>query len=162
MARMVLPPEIPHQGYDLMLTLTNHESESLQAKLKNQPGLIARKEIRPADVLLVRAPQPDWFSARVSSGGTPACFLTSDQNKARLVMTNAPLSSLAATLENIFHKPVFDTSGMAGHYNLALQWDTRDQEFEEQRLVLAQLAQAGLELVPRNVPMETLIVEKDK
>ena len=81
--------------------------------------------------------------------------------------TNAPLSLLAAQIgEGYFQKPCIDTTEADAKYDFALQWDEPTDVTGEARLealrpkIQQQLEQLGLELVPTNIPIEMLVVEK--
>jgi uncharacterized protein (TIGR03435 family) len=160
--RMVLPPEAARQHYDLMLTLASHQAESLREEIKRQLGLVARRETRLTDVLLLRARNPERLESRSSGGGPRARYSTADQFVGRIVVTNEPMSGLAVTLEGFFEKPTLDQTGLAGTYDINLQWKTRARRHEKEAAVLDQLNQLGLELVPGREPIEMLVVEKAK
>jgi hypothetical protein len=49
--------------------------------------------------------------------------------------------------------------GLSGRYDFTFQW--QDSQQAEEALT-QELGQAGLELVPVNMPLETLVVEKGK
>jgi uncharacterized protein (TIGR03435 family) len=81
--------------------------------------------------------------------------------------TNAPLSLLAAQIgEGYFQKPCIDTTEADAKYDFALQWaDPADLTGESrlaalQPVIERQLERLGLELVPTNMPIEMLVVEK--
>jgi len=52
--------------YDVMLTLTNHPQEALQEEIKKQLGLVAKREIRETDVMLLKVKNPNAAGLRVS------------------------------------------------------------------------------------------------
>ncbi len=53
--RLVLPADAPQGRYDLLLTLTDNSREVLRQEIQRQLGLVAHREPRMADVLLL-----DW------------------------------------------------------------------------------------------------------
>ena len=158
--RIVLPPDIARQHYDLMLTLPSHQTEALREGISKQLGLVARPETITTNVLLLKSRNRDSLASRITSGGPPCHYQTSDQYVARIVMTNEPASSLAATLEDFFGKPMIDQTGLTDHYDINLQWKTRDRQADREKAVINQLAQLGLELVPGREPIEMLVVEQ--
>ena len=65
-----------------------------------------------------------------------------------------PISSFAGFLESHFEIPVIDRTDLKGSYDIDLKW--RDSNDLKQKLA----DQLGLELVPTNMPIEMLVVEK--
>jgi uncharacterized protein (TIGR03435 family) len=71
------------------------------------------------------------------------------------------LSTLAWFLESHFKTPVIDQTGLTNRYDIDLNWDETDFHHPNlDALKLALLDQLGLELVPTNMPIEMLVVEK--
>jgi uncharacterized protein (TIGR03435 family) len=161
-ARMVLPPDALQQHYDLMMTLPSHAAESLREEIKGRLGLVARQEVREADVLLLVVRNPTGLEAKASSGGPPRRYMTSDQYVGRLVITNEPFAGLATELEDFFHKPTWDQTGLSGHYDLNLIWETHANRSKREAAVRSQLNKIGLDLVPARQPSEMLVVDKIK
>jgi uncharacterized protein (TIGR03435 family) len=59
--------------------------------------------------------------------------------------------------------PIIDQTGTAKHYSVDIKWEELDeQDSEHKALQQVLLNQLGLELVPANMPVEMLIVEKVK
>ena len=54
-------------------------------------------------------------------------------------------------------KPVIDETGYSGNYNVKLAWHGGKEELQK-----AILDQWGMDLIPTNMPIEKLIVEKTK
>ena len=56
-----------------------------------------------------------------------------------------------------------DQTGLAGRYDIDLKWDEPDHQHPNVDGIKAALRiQLGLELVPTNLPVEMLVVEKAK
>ena|ERR1700722_15175067 len=71
--------------------------------------------------------------------------------------TNLPVSDLASCLEDtIFQRPVIDETGLTDKYDIDIKWTSYDEDSLKKVL----LDQLGLELVPTNMPVEMLVVEK--
>ncbi len=56
--------------------------------------------------------------------------------------------------------PVIDRSELTGNYDFKLTWDQSDQARNRANLEEALYDQLGLELVPTNMPIKMLVVEK--
>ena len=92
----------------------------------------------------------------------------SSDNPGYLSFTNEPVSVLADKLENRFRIPVIDQTGLTNHYDFDLTWDEYGQKIGDSfpdypnldGLKQALGDQLGLELVPTNMPIEMLVVEK--
>ena len=53
-----------------------------------------------------------------------------------------------------------DETGMSGRFDFDLHWDEQEPRHNPEGLKQALLDQLGLELVPTNLPVEMLIIEK--
>ena len=81
-------------------------------------------------------------------------------NSAEMVAWSAfPISNVARHLEGVFNKPVLVQEGFSNNFDMTFRW--KDAHDKKQALS-NELAQAGLELVPANLPIEMLVVEKVK
>ena len=162
-------------GFDLMLTLTNHPVEKLREEIKRQFGLAAHTEAMETNVFLLKVKHYP------SSGLTPGDKTTHrfDINGFMdygYAMTNSEgLGNFAAWLESVFQIPVVDTTNLKDVYNVSLQYDPEEllrgmtaQGFDKRRQVEQELVrkalldQLGLELVPSRESIEMLVVEKVK
>jgi Protein of unknown function (DUF3738). len=113
-------------------------------------------------------------AARLNSfrtkGGPFACYGIGDRDTQVQYFTNAPLSFLANQLvEGYFQKPCVDQTDLKIKYDFKIQWEAnienkyRDHSSGAARSVIEeQINQMGLELVPANMPIEMLVVEKEK
>jgi uncharacterized protein (TIGR03435 family) len=63
-------------------------------------------------------------------------------------------------LEELLGKPVVNQTGLTEHYDLYFEWNTASGKTEKENIQQALLDQLGLELVPTNMPIEMLVVEK--
>ena len=69
-----------------------------------------------------------------------------------------PISLLSGILEARFGTPVVNQTGLIGNFDIKITWRKNDSNDLKQVL----LNQLGLELVPTNMPIEMLVVEKVK
>jgi len=166
--REVLPDDAPKDGYDYLNTLP-HPNETLREELRKQFHLTARPEVRPADVLLLRAANPARLNSFRTKGRPFACYGTGDGNTQFRFFTNAPLSYLAEQLvEGYFRKPCIDLTDPQSKYDFSIQWQELPGLTGDERRAALQpvindaLHQLGLELVATNQPLEMLVVEKIK
>jgi uncharacterized protein (TIGR03435 family) len=66
-------------------------------------------------------------------------------------------------LENYFHIPVVDNTGLQGRFDIDLAWDQPDFEHQNpDALKQALLDELGLELSPAKQPVEMLVVQQSK
>jgi uncharacterized protein (TIGR03435 family) len=77
-------------------------------------------------------------------------------------VVNQPTSTLTSFLENYFQIPVMDQTGLNGSFDMNLKWQDNWQNRNTEGLKQALVDQLGLELVPTNMPIEMLVVEKVK
>jgi uncharacterized protein (TIGR03435 family) len=70
---------------------------------------------------------------------------------------------LAGNLESYCAKPIIDRTGLTNLYDTNLRWIQKgNYQTDSKTLQNALLDQLGLELVPTNMPIEMLMVEKVK
>jgi RNA polymerase sigma factor (sigma-70 family) len=160
-ARMIIPEDVRHNHYDLMLTLVSHQSEALRNKIKSQLGLVARHEMIETNVLWLEAEDPHAFQSHATTGGTSFFNITSEFNVSRLVITNLPISALAHEVEDFLRVPTMAQMDLAGkNIDLELQWNVMDPRHESLKKALRD--QLGLALVPGRQSIDMLVVEKAK
>jgi uncharacterized protein (TIGR03435 family) len=152
--RMILPATVPPNRYDLMLTLRSHKKAALQKAIQKQLGYTARRETRDTDVLLLKVKDPALLAPHISSRLSKIHF---KQSRGFWAYTNFPISMEAHFFEGSFNKPVIIDPGAWGNYDLSFQWPNAAAR---EQAVLNGLAQAGLELIPTNMPIKMLVVEK--
>ena len=159
--RMVLPLNAPRGQFDYLITVRDHPQERFQKEIRKQLGLVGRKEIRETEVLLLKVNRPGAAGITVSDGtplgaaGTPS--------RGWLDIHNQPISTLARNLEGYFAKPILDQTELPDRYDTNLRWIQKgNYQTDSKTLQNALLDQLGLELVPTNMPIEMLMVEKVK
>jgi len=91
--------------------------------------------------------------------------------RGRIICKGLPISAvppatsfcLTKCLEIFLQMPVIDETGLTGNYDIDFEWTERgeaDPNHDALKKIL--LDQLGLELVPTNMPIEMLVVEKVK
>jgi uncharacterized protein (TIGR03435 family) len=145
---------LPDGRFDFIATLPNGNKEALQQEVKRKFGVIASRETREADVLLLKLHHSNASSLTPST----AKRVSVNANNNQLSFTGCTMDSLAANLEPILKIPILNQTGLPGNFDMELKWDDRKPEGLKQ----AVLDQLGLELVPGREPVEMLVVEKVK
>ena len=164
--RMIVPASLPTNHFDLMLTLPDHQKEALQKAIQQKFGFTAHRETRETDVLLLKIKDPRLLAIHASKRGSKMDFKPEfKQGKSSWAYSNFPISTEAEVLESNFFKPVILQPELSGNYDMTFQWDDRpgaEAQMRREHTLSDQLALAGLELVPANMPIEMLVVEKVK
>ena len=155
----------PTNRFDFIATLPKGSREALQRELKSKLGLVGRRETEDLEVLLLRVKRADapGFKPPVlgknDSYWDTGVFHSSDQ----IIDTGAPrFEGLARYMERDFKMPIIDQTGITQHFSVDLRWKEEKGHFNREGFEQTLLDQLGLELVPTNMPVEMLVVEKAK
>jgi uncharacterized protein (TIGR03435 family) len=169
--RTVFSTEIPKGSYDFISDLPNGSPKALQEEVKRRFDLVGKKEMRETDVLLLK------LANSAAQGFKQANSLKRNMNLSdsiEQVSRNGTTtwfnqsfgqSRLRDSLENQFHLPIIDETGLTNRYDFSFTWPvqrTPDNEAHNQATKRALLNQLGLELVPGRELIEMLVVEKVK
>ena len=165
--RTVCKVQLPPGNYDFIANLPQGSAEALQREIERKFGLATKRETRETDVLALtvsrsdasglRPPDPNRFGPLAHETGS------SSSGAGHFECRNNPLSTLANFLESRFQIPVIDQTGLSKHFNIDLKWEEPDWQHQNNAAFRqALLDQLGLELVPTNMPIEMLVVEKVK
>jgi uncharacterized protein (TIGR03435 family) len=153
----------PRERYDFISTLPQASGAALQAELKSKLGFVGHPEMRDTDVLVLKVRRPS------APGLLPPVSGHSDgRNKGHYYCDNSPIASdsewyrgITRFLEEYFGMPVIDQTGLTQNYHIDLKWNERFKEDpDHDALKQALLDQLGLELLPANMPVEMLVVER--
>jgi uncharacterized protein (TIGR03435 family) len=156
--RTVFPADMPRAHFDVMSTMAGGSSELLKNELKKRFGLTAHPEKRNADVLLLRVQNPNPPNLKRHQQGDSNSSWFGGNGK--ITIKNNDLGGFFSDVEGRMGAPVINQTGITGRYDLELDWRPKPGETEKDAYRRALLEQLGLELVPANMPMEMLIVEK--
>jgi uncharacterized protein (TIGR03435 family) len=163
--RVHFAEEEPTNRLDFVATLPRGSQGALQRMLKAKLGLVGRPETENRDVLLLQvnhANAPGLKPPILEKNDTywsPGVFHSSDV----VIDTGAPrFDGLAAFLERYFKMPVIDQTDVTQHFSTDLRWKETRGHPNHEGLEQVLLNQLGLELVPTNMPIEMLVVEKAK
>ena len=122
--------------------------------------MVAHKEITNTDLWVIKVGDPEKLKTIISKKKRPRSEV--DWDKGKITMEDKPVSELADPLEGWFLKvPVLDQTGLSRRYDFTMQWDVHNKS-ERNAMLIRQLHQVGIELVPTNMPIEMLVVEKAK
>jgi RNA polymerase sigma factor (sigma-70 family) len=149
----------PNGKFDFILTLQDHPKEAMANAIKKQFGWVAHKESLPTDILLLQSSKTGVHNLQRGRGQRPEYSF----DDTSFTLTNGGMVNLESVLESLLNTPVVDRTGLAGTYDITLTWKpsaTDDQK--KSAIKQALLEQLGLELVPTNMPIEMLVVEKAK
>lgn len=161
--RMVFPAGIPLTNrYDVIANLPAGSREAFTQKAQHLLGITARKEVRDTGVLILKFnPQG---ARRLFPRGT---YHSNDQVPiATKHYIDASMEQLVQDLERDLEIPVFNETGLTNSYDfevkmVGLEPGTTQADRIEQTQADFQNG-LGLELVPTNMPIEMLVVEKVK
>jgi RNA polymerase sigma factor (sigma-70 family) len=170
---MLVLTKIPPARYDYIANFVPHNIdefrqeenkqlsgnvEALQKALKEQLGLVGSRETIATNVLLLEVKYPDAPGLEPVSAPNQ---VPSDQKPGEISFQDHGCRTLASALENDFRMPVADATGLTNQYYYDLKWKpSRAQQQNQTNLKQALLDELGLELVPTNMPVEMLVVQK--
>ena len=145
---------LPSGNYDFIANLSEGSAQALQREIERKFHLHVKREIHATDVLLLTVRNPG------APGLKPASSLPTQltEDAGRFMGRNSPIANLSGFLESRFEVPVIDGTGLTQTFDVDLQWNQNDPQNDSLKQTL--LDQLGLELVPTNMPVEMLIVEK--
>jgi len=162
--RTVILAQLPGGKYDFIVTVPNDAQRKLQAEIERKFGVAGRFETIETNVLLLTVTHPDAVGLR--PGGNENGYAGGDLG--HIYSTNMPLSDLARMLEDRFEIPVIDGTAITNRFDFTLVWEENGKRVNNRYpdypnftgLKRALLDQLGLELIPTNMPVEMLVVDK--
>jgi uncharacterized protein (TIGR03435 family) len=161
--RMVLPADMPQFNFDYLITLPGSQEDqlkALQAVIKKKLGLVARFETLETNVLLLKLITPGVTGLKPHpANGNAGVTVTAGQIHA----VGQSTAYLTTTLEYAFKLPILDQTGLDGkRYDYVLDEGFFDGTTESEKVKEFVRDEFGLELVPTNMPIKMLVVEKAK
>jgi uncharacterized protein (TIGR03435 family) len=183
--RTVVAANLPTNRYDFFAKLVPAQEPykqtpinenwtiELQKEIKKRFGIEGRLEMRNADVLVLKPGIAGVHGFKVSHemphGEAMKPVFEPSQNGLRVGYEyhEQPVSTLTSYFESGLQVPIVDETGLTNSYDFSFSWL---QPFGKHSLVLPDLDelnpillnQLGLELIPTNMPIEMLVVEKVK
>jgi uncharacterized protein (TIGR03435 family) len=168
----IFSPGMPEGRYDYFVKLTDQRmpwDRTLQEELRTKLGVTGKLEVRNSDVLLLKCQNPN--APGLKPPDSLRQKLNLPPNSPGKITTNSysqfnnRVSLLAhyLNLASLLDMPVIDETGLTNKYDFILEWDaTGSDRFNKEAIKQTIFDQLGLELIPTNTPIETLVVEKVK
>ncbi|MEJ0090617.1 MAG: TIGR03435 family protein [Limisphaerales bacterium] len=175
--RTVIRTDMPAGRYDFIAKITNlpaintNWTTALQNEISRKFGLIGRYEMIETNVLVLKVANGNVAGFKAANSLRQSFRQTNSSSSSLAIMSGPGLfavfdqsiSTLLPLIEGRFKIPVIDQTGLSAHYDYHLQWDEKDRDhLNSTGLQQALLDQLGLELVPTNMPIEMLVIEKVK
>jgi len=156
LAKLVAPQQ-PHKN----MAINENWAVELQRALSEKFGITGRLEKRPTDVLALTP----------ASSGVRGFSVSHQMPKGRamidkpgdLAFFEQPVATLTHVVQKEFNVPIVDATGLDQDYDYAIQWPEPDAQHPNlDGLKQALHDQLGLDLIPTNLPVEMLVVDRTK
>jgi uncharacterized protein (TIGR03435 family) len=165
--RVISHVKLPAGRYDYIATLPGGQTaneKALQEEVRRKFGVVGKTEIRAADVLLLKVKFTNAPGLKLNTKGAwPKQSSGIEPVSSELYRGfNEPIIGLIACFENEANVPVIDGTGLTNLFDFDLKCSQADLENRNWDKVNRALDPLGLELVPTNMPIKMLVVEKAK
>ena len=161
--RIVLPGDLPQGNFDYLITLPvsqEEQSDALKIEIQKKLGLVGHFETRETNVLLLKTITPGTTGLTPHQDiGYTGVTITGGQIHA----VGQSIAFLGNIVEHALKLPVVDQTGLAGMgYDYDLDEHLFDGTSDSENVKEFLRNKFDLELVPTNLPIEMLVVEKVK
>jgi uncharacterized protein (TIGR03435 family) len=167
--RIVFSGEEPTNRYDFITTVVQDPAGALRKELKETVGFVGHTETRDTDAFVLRVRNPNAPGLNQHMPGSPMNAIY--DTRGRITSKGLRISPMVSSgewgftryLQIYLKMPVVDETGLEGFYDIDFKWKElgqADPDHNEMKQVM--LDQLGFELVPTNMPIEMLVVEKVK
>jgi len=164
-SRTIFLTTLPQGRFDFISNLTSGSGEAMKQLIKRKFGVVGKFTMVETNVLLLLVQNPNAIKLKPSTAADASAQVSFGQ----IFIADDDTDRLARELEiNQLRSPVINKTGLTNHYVFNLKWDVNVEKvgnqfahypnLEELKQALAD--QLGLELVPTNMPIEMLVVEK--
>jgi len=153
-ARTLCKVQLPSGKYDFIANLPEGSAEALGREIERKFDLKVTRKTVQTDVLLLTVRSSGMPGLKPAS--SQPTQLNEDDN--RFQGSNTSLVNLSSFLESCFKIPVVNGTGLTQNFDIDLTWNRNDPTHDSLKQVL--FDQLGLELVPTNMPIEMLVIEK--
>lgn len=155
--RVVYSVELPTDKYDFIATLHHGSGQAMQQEIEKKFGVIGDYEMVKTNVLLLKVKYPNVAALKPSISKTGSSSI----GNGIISVTHFNMNGFAYLVENHFKFPVIDQTGLTKDFDFEISWDDYEGGYPNLNgFKQALLNQLGLELVPTNMPIEMLVVEK--
>ena len=158
--RLIWANPAPAGEFDFIANLSSGALAALQAEVKKQWGLVAERETRQTNVVVLKvdhADAPGLKPSTTSSAPVPG-------QAGSIQFPNVPIALLISYLENSLQMPVVDQTGLTGRYDIQipniLSGAPGQAADRRERLRTVLLDQLGLNVIATNATVEMLVVKK--
>jgi uncharacterized protein (TIGR03435 family) len=154
--------DYPTNRYDFVATLPHGNAEALQRELKDKLGLVGHREMKNMDVLLLRVVTPNAPGLKQAIfGKEDTWWKAGAYHTSSRPIDSGDFEGFAYFVTDYFGKPVIDQTGLGRqHFAIDLRW--KENKFHDNPDGLKQVMREklGFEVVPTNMPVEVLVMEK--
>jgi uncharacterized protein (TIGR03435 family) len=163
--RVHFSTEIPKGSFDYIAKLLlgsrpDDVFRALQKEIKEQFGLIGRREMREVDVLFLKVKTPNSQGLILNTG--KGIRNTQHPSPGELILLNQPLDGLAGHLEYHLNVPVINKTDLTNKFDIHLKWKQSDWSTDTNAFKQSITDQLGLELMPGRERIEMLVIEPAK
>jgi len=161
-ARVVCSVELPADRYDYIACLPGGLSvneKALQEEVQRKFGVIGRTETLETNVWLLKVKSPNVPGLKRAGQRSNTSNMWNNSGS-QYDVRNESLLALSGMMEFSTDTPVIDKTGMTGNFDFDFNCSQTDLENQNWDKIDTALDQLGLELVPTNLPIEMLVVEK--
>jgi uncharacterized protein (TIGR03435 family) len=159
-ARVTFSTKLPTGRYDYIACLSGGEDvneKALQAAVKQKFDVAGKIETRNTAVWLLKVKSSNASGLKRNDKDYGNALRTTPNG---FHGWNESMSNLAYLLEDMANVPVVDKTGLTNRFDFDLNCRKTDLENRDWNYTNEALDQLGLELVPTNMPIEMLVVEK--
>jgi uncharacterized protein (TIGR03435 family) len=161
-ARVEVPPEMPTNNFDFLVTMPAKPDEWLQAAIRKNFGYVAHPETLDADVLALKVVDENLPGLKVSDDSEKQNVVFRNR---QIDFTHMRLTILSGALEQMLGAPVVDKMGLTNFYDFSMPWDEQTQRQMRNHTMTRDAASRlispwGIALQPANAPIQMLMVQK--
>ena len=159
---VILPPNAPTGHFDYLSTVLDDRLDDRRRQLiKKQLGYVASwKDDVATEALVFKVRTPGIAEFKSANPQSRSRVLQNQNNQ--IQFQNWPMGGVAAYIEGMANVPVIDQTGITDRFNFALDCGPGELADHNWDAVNQALERVGLELVPTNLPLRMLVVEKAK
>jgi uncharacterized protein (TIGR03435 family) len=149
-----------NQSYDFLANLPQGAHEALQGQINKALDISVHYQMVETNVLILKTGKGGVHDLQAPDYSQKADMRVSNDT---ITWFAKPLSTLNVFVEMYSGIPIVDQTGLTNNYKYSIPWDNNWRFGNSQILEEIKLSERyGLELVPTNMPIEMLVVEKVK